>query len=157
MFYSQISLQSDLSQLSELDSFLENVMQQCGIKEDFLGIMSVALNECVENAIIHGNKCDISKKVLVEVQLRQSKLLFSITDEGQGFNYDSFLQQNIEQSQKSGLLTVKILTEDLSFARNGAQVFYTVDVPFSFSAGNKRIDILQQSQQAIVKNSHLNI
>ncbi len=157
MFYSQISLQSDLSQLSELDSFLENVMQQCGIKEDFLGIMSVALNECVENAIIHGNKCDISKKVLVEVQLKQSKLLFSITDEGQGFNYDSFLQQNIEQSQKSGLLTVKILTEDLSFARNGAQVFYTVDVPFSFSAGNKRVDILQQSQQAIVKNSHLNI
>lgn len=157
MFYSQISLQSDLSQLSELDSFLENIMQQCGIKEDFLGIMSVALNECVENAIIHGNKSDISKKVFVEVQLKQSQLLFSITDEGQGFDYDSFLKQDIEHAQKSGLLTVKMLTENLSFTRNGAQVFYTVDVPFSFSAGDKRIDVLQQSQQTVVKNSHLRI
>lgn len=157
MFYSQMSLQSDLSQLSELDLFLENIMQQCGIKEDFLGIMNVALNECVENAIIHGNKSDINKKVLVEVQLRQSKLLFSVTDEGQGFDYDSFLQQNIEQSQKSGLLTVKMLTENLSFEKNGAQVFYTVDVPFSFSAGDKRMDVLQQTKQTIVKNSHLRI
>lgn len=157
MFYSQISLQSDLSQLSELDSFLENVMQQCGVKEDFLGIMSVPLMECVENAIIHGNKSDISKKVLVEVQLKQSKLLFSITDEGQGFDYDSFLQQNIEQSQKSGLLTVKMLTENLSFAKNGAQVVYSVDVPFSFSKGDKRIDILQQSQQSTVKSSQVRL
>ena len=157
MFYSQISLQSDLSQMSEIDSFLENVMQQCGIKEDFLGIMSVPLMECVENAIIHGNKSEIGKKVLVEVQLKQSKLLFSITDEGQGFDYDSFLQQNIETAQKSGLLTLKMLTEELSFAKKGSQVFYTVDVPFSFSANDKRIDVLQQSQQSVVKNSHLRI
>ena len=157
MFYSQISLQSDLSLLFEVDSFLENIMHQCGIKEDFLGVMTVALNECVENAIIHGNKCDTTKKVLVEVQLKQSELLFCITDEGKGFDYDSFLQQNIEFAPKSGLLTVKMLTKNLSFSKNGSQVLYTVDVPFSFSAGDKRINILQQSQQSTVKNSCLSI
>ena len=156
MFYSQMSLQSDLSRMSELDSFLENVMQQCGIKEDFLGIMSVPLNECVENAIIHGNKCDIRKKVMVEVQLKKSQLLFSITDEGQGFDYNSFLSQNIEHSIKSGLLTAKMLTENLDFAKNGSQVFYTVDVPFSFSFGDRRMDVLQQSQTTLVK-SHLGV
>jgi serine/threonine-protein kinase RsbW len=157
MFYSQISLQSDLSQLSELDSFLENIMQQCGIEEDFLGIMSIPLMECVENAIIHGNKNNIDKKVFVEVELKQSKLLFSITDEGQGFDYNSFLQQNIEHSQKSGLLTVKMLIENLSFAKNGSQVVYAVGVPFSFSMGDKRIDVLQQSQQSAVKSSQMRI
>ncbi|MDR0367767.1 MAG: ATP-binding protein [Bacteroidales bacterium] len=154
MFYSQINLQSDLSQIGELDSFLESVMQQCGIREDFLGLMSVPLNECVENAIVHGNKCDSSKKVLVEVQLKQSKLLFSITDEGSGFDYDYFLQQDIEQAQKKGLLTVKMLTENLDFAKNGSQVIYALDVPFSVSAADRRADILQQSKQAAEENAY---
>ena len=157
MFYSQISLQSDLSRMHEIDSLLDVVMQQCGIKEDFLGVMNVPLHKCVENAIIHGNKCDKNKKVLIEVQLKQSELLFSITDEGAGFDYDSVLKQNIEHSPKSGLLIVKMLTKNLSFAKNGSQVFYTVDVPFSFSAGDKRMDVLQQSQQSVVKNSQMRI
>ena len=80
MFYMQMSLPSEISKLSETEMFLESLMQQFEIKEDFLGIFSVPLNECVKNAIINGNKCDKDKTVLIEVCLEQSKLLFSITD-----------------------------------------------------------------------------
>ncbi|MDR1181007.1 MAG: ATP-binding protein [Bacteroidales bacterium] len=156
MFYLQMSLQSDLSKLSEIDFFLENIIQQFEIKDDFFGILNVPLNECVKNAIIHGNGCNPDKKVLIEVYVEQSKLFFSITDEGVGFDYNSFLQQSVECLKNNGLFLVEMLTENLSFAKDGAQVSYEIEVPFSFSAGDKRVDILQQSQVR-VENSKAKI
>jgi serine/threonine-protein kinase RsbW len=156
MFYMQMSLASEISKLSETEMFLESLMRQFEIKEDFLGVLNVPLNECVKNAIVHGNKCDKEKTVLIEVYLEQSKLLFSITDEGQGFDYNSFLWQSIEQSKNSGLFLVGLLTEELSFAKNGSQVSYKVDVPLSVVGNDERINILQQSQ-SLVKNSQIDI
>jgi serine/threonine-protein kinase RsbW len=147
MFYSKISLESDLSKLSKIESFLDNVMQQFGVDDGFSGIVKMPLYECVENAIVHGNKCDKSKKVHVDVQLDKSKLLFSVTDEGQGFDYSSFLQKNLEHQKKNGLFKVKLLTDDLSFSKNGSQVSYKGNVPFSLPTNSERIGVLQQSQK----------
>ena len=136
---------------------MENVIQKCGIEENFLKIINVALNEYVENAIICGNKYNITKEVLIKVQMKQSELSFSFTDNEAGFDYDSFLQQNTERILKSGLLTIKLLGKYLYFWKNGSQIFYVADVPFSFSARDRRMDVLQQSQQTVVKNSHFSI
>jgi serine/threonine-protein kinase RsbW len=131
-------------------------MLQFEIKEDFFGVLSVPLNECVKNAIIHGNKCNKDKTVLIEVFLEQSKLLFSVTDEGEGFDYNSFLQQEMEHSKNSGLFLVKLLSEDFSFTKNGSQISYKMDVPLKIPVNDKRVDILQQSQ-TLVKNSQTDI
>ncbi len=152
MFCSKISLQSDLSKLSEIELFLDGIMRQFHVKEDFLGILSVPLNECVKNAIVHGNKCDKDKKVNIEVQLDKSKLLFSITDEGQGFDYDSFLQKGIEQRKENGLSLIELLTDDLSFSKNGSQISYKINIPISLPSNHERIDILQQSQDIVKKS-----
>jgi len=151
MFYIRMSLQSDLLQLPEIDLFLDNIMQQFKINEDYLGILNVPLNECVKNAIVHGNKCDKNKKVNIEVHQEKSELLFSITDEGHGFDYDSFLQQTIEQRNANGLSLVEMLTDDLSFSKDGSQVCYTVSVPHSLPENNERIDVLQQSYEVAKK------
>ena len=149
MFYIRTSLQSDLSKLSEIDLFLDNIMRQFKISGDYLGILDVPLNECVKNAIVHGNKCDKNKKVNIEVHQEKSELLFSITDEGQGFDYNSFLQQNIEQRNASGLSLVEVLTNNLSFSKDGSQVCYKVSIPHSMSENDERINVLQQSQEAV--------
>ena len=156
MFYTKLNLQSDLSKLPEIELFLDDVMQQFNVKDDFLGIMSVPLQECVKNAMVHGNKCDKNKRVNIEIQCKRSKLQFSVTDEGQGFDYDSFLQKKTEQHQGNGLLLMKMLTEDLSFSKNGSQVSYKVNVPFSLPINRKRINVLRQSQD-VVKKAHAEV
>jgi len=156
MFCSKISLQSDLSELSEIEFLAEDIMQQFKIEEDFSGVISVPLYECVKNAIVHGNKCNKDKKVNIETQWEKSKLSFSITDEGQGFDYNSLLQKGIEQRKGNGLLLVEMLTEDLSFSNNGSQVSYKVNVPFSLPIGNERISVLKQSQE-VVKNVRMTV
>jgi serine/threonine-protein kinase RsbW len=142
-------MQSRLSNLSEIDLFLDNIMQQFNVKEDFLGILSIPLNECVENAIVHGNKCDENKKVNIDVQYEKSKLLFSVTDEGIGFDYNSLLQKGIEQRTGNGLLLLEMLTEDLSFSKDGSQVSYKIDVPHSLYNNNERLGVFQHSQEAV--------
>ena len=152
MFYSRTSLESDLSRLSKMDLFLDDVMKQFGIEEDFLGVLSVPLRECVENAIVHGNKYDKNKKVNIEVQLNKSELLFSVSDEGKGFDYGSFLRKKTEQHKKNGLLKVGLLTNNLSFSRNGSRVSYNITVPFSLPVSKERIDVLQHLQKEKVRS-----
>jgi anti-sigma regulatory factor (Ser/Thr protein kinase) len=45
------------------------------------------LYEACSNAVIHGNKEDYRKKVLLSGVLEDSTLIISITDEGKGFNW----------------------------------------------------------------------
>ena len=144
MFYSQLILQSDLFQMGKVDAFLESIMQDFGIKEDFLGILSLPLIECVKNGIVHGNKMDKNKKVTVDFQIKESKLSFAVTDEGQGFDFEKSLKDCDSDATKNGLFILKKLVEDIRFLKNGSQVSYKVDVPFSVGSPVNRTAILQQ-------------
>jgi serine/threonine-protein kinase RsbW len=140
-----------LSSLFEIDLLLEYVIRHFRVSDVFSGILNLALYESIKNAIVHGNKCDSDKKVVVDVRFERPKLLFSITDEGDGFDYNYFLQQPVEQLGKNGLSLLKILTTNLSFAKNGAQIFYEVDVSFPLFANEERSGISQQLL-SVVKN-----
>ena len=144
MFYSQLVLQSDFSKMGEVDAFLESIMQHFGIKEEFLGVMSVPLIECVKNGITHGNKMDENKKIVVDFQVKESKLSFTVTDEGQGFDFETILNQQEKNSEKSGLFIVAQLAEEVEFLKNGSRVSYKINVPFSANSPADRTAILQQ-------------
>ena len=149
MFYSQLVLRSDLSQIGEVDAFLQSIMQHFGIKEDFLGVISVPLIECVKNGIIHGNKMDGNKKILVDFQVSESKLSFTVTDEGQGFDYENALKQCDDDIEKRGLFILCRLVEELTFLKNGSQVSYKINVPFSVNSPVNRAAILQQKANKV--------
>jgi serine/threonine-protein kinase RsbW len=144
MFYSQLVLQSDLSKIGAVDAFLEGIMRDFGIKEDFLGVMSVPLIECVKNGIVHGNKMDENKKVTIDFQIKESRLSFTVTDEGQGFDYESFPKQCSGDAEKNGLFVVNKLAEEVNFSKNGSQISYKIGVPFSLNSPVNRMAILQQ-------------
>ena len=144
MFYSQLVLQSDLSKIGAVDAFLEGIMLDFGIKEGFFGMMSVPLIECVKNGIVHGNKMDENKKVTIDFQIKESKLSFTVTDEGQGFDCENFLKHCSDDMEKKGLFVINKLAEDVTFFKNGSQISYKIDVPFSLNSPVNRMAILQQ-------------
>jgi len=146
MFYSQLILQSDLSKMGKVDAFLEGIMQSFGIKDAFLGILSLPLIECVKNSIIHGNKMDKNKKVSIDFQIKDSKLSFSVADEGEGFDYGKFLNHCDDDIEKTGLFILNKLAEEVIFLKNGSQVSYKVDVPFSINSPVDRMAVLQQKE-----------
>ena len=144
MFYSQLVLQSDLSKMGEVDAFLEGIMQHFGIEEDFFGVMSVPLLECVKNGMVHGNKLDKNKNLTIDFQIKESRLFFTVTDEGQGFDYENFLKQNKNKTEEKGLFILFHLAEEVTFLKNGSQVSYKVNIPFRINSSANRTAILQQ-------------
>jgi len=57
-----------------------------GLDDDALHWVSVAVRESVVNAIKHGNKLDVHKKVNATFELQGFELEITISDEGQGFD-----------------------------------------------------------------------
>jgi serine/threonine-protein kinase RsbW len=69
----------------------------------------------VKNGIVHGNSMDENKTVTIDFQIKESKLLFTVTDEGQGFDYEKFLTYRDDDTEKSGLFILNKLAEEVTF------------------------------------------
>lgn len=83
-----IELVSQKSSISEVEPLLKNLQELTGMKEDTYHNMLIAITEAVNNALIHGNKLDISKKVIMQINVLPEEIEFIIDDEGNGFDPD---------------------------------------------------------------------
>jgi len=86
----------------------------------------VALHEAITNAIRHGNQLDANKKVTIEVELDQRQAVFTITDEGPGFDpsdvCDPTEGENLFRDCGRGLLLIRHLMNEVSYNQRGNQV-----------------------------------
>ncbi len=130
MFFSKVILKSTSGQITELEKFIDSIMHNYSIEEQYRGVITVPLVESVKNAISHGNGNDASKRVTVAMQVHNSKLKFSVEDEGKGFDYELEMHKNIAEKTGRGLNKVELLAQNVSFEKNGACITYSVDVPF---------------------------
>lgn len=146
MFFSKVILKSTLSQIAELEKFIDSIMLNYNIEEQYRGVISVPLVESVKNAISHGNGNDESKRVTVAMQVQNSKLKFSVEDEGKGFDYQSEMNKSMVEKLGRGLSKVELLTQNVGFEKNGACITYSVDVPFKV-----------MMPQRTLNNAHSNI
>ena len=64
-------------------------LKEHGFGKDDLFAVHLTLEEAFLNAVKHGNKCDPTKKVIVEYSVSSEKLEITITDQGPGFKPDN--------------------------------------------------------------------
>jgi serine/threonine-protein kinase RsbW len=60
------------------------------------------LHESMNNAIMHGNKLDRSKKVSIRLRHNDKRLILSVTDEGPGFCWKKLANKIPEVTSTSG-------------------------------------------------------
>ena len=88
--------------------------------------MFLAVLEATNNAVIHGNKEDETKKVRLEIKQENNKLIIVVSDEGNGFDYDNIpdptLPENIEKPDGRGVFVIRSLADELAFENNGAKM-----------------------------------
>ncbi|HJZ41968.1 MAG TPA: ATP-binding protein [Bacteroidales bacterium] len=90
------------------------------------GNILITALEAANNAILHGNKLDENKNVIITVRIEEKKLLIKIEDEGNGFDYknvpDPTAPENIENVNGRGIFLMEKLSDQIEFTRNGATV-----------------------------------
>jgi len=102
------------SSLSAYHDFVQQVLaglQSLGWDEKTLFGVHMALEESISNAIRHGNKEDVNKKVKVECELESKRFWSKVCDEGEGYNPcdvpDCRSPENLEQPGGRGLALIR--------------------------------------------------
>ena len=91
--------------------------------ENILANISICIDELLNNAMVHGNDMDESKKIKIRLVFDQEKFSLSVEDEGKGFEYKTVLPEFAERDHglptKRGLFIVNYLMDEVSFNEKG--------------------------------------
>lgn len=121
-----LKINSNTQNLRLIERLIDDVCEVYGVSEDCYGKMLVAVTEAVNNAIIHGNKDNPEKFVKIGFEADDNKLIFSITDEGQGFDPSSLPDptdpSNIDKVSGRGVFLMSNLSDFIKFEQNGRKV-----------------------------------
>lgn len=106
-----------------VERLVEDLCSILGIKEELSGNILISLTEAVNNAIIHGNKNNPEKTVTIQYQVSPQKIVFTVKDEGNGFNPeeipDPTTNENIEKTGGRGIFIIKKLSDHTEIIKPG--------------------------------------
>jgi serine/threonine-protein kinase RsbW len=121
-----ISINSDIENLTVIETMVDTLSKRLGISDEVYGKILISTVEAVNNAILHGNRGDSSKKVTVVVSSDGNIFDVTVTDEGEGFSYldipDPTDPKNIENLHGRGVFIMKSLADSIEYNSTGNEV-----------------------------------
>ena len=123
-----ISLHREIpSRLAEVDMLCREIRSL--LVDNGLGEVSfpveLAARECLNNAVIHGNRCDASKKVALNLQFGRKWIFLRVSDEGSGFDWRKVRRAPPPDKaiiSGRGLSIAALYAQRIRFNRRGNQV-----------------------------------
>lgn len=104
----------------------EHIARRLGLEDDALHWTTMAVRECVINAIAHGNCADPAKRVFIDFtatpKLTPTAFVVRVRDQGNGFDpdvlNDPLTPENVLRSSGRGIFLIKQFMDDVSVARS---------------------------------------
>jgi len=159
--YKKIELASRPTAIHQVEQFIEEIADAYNITNTYFGNMAIAITEAISNSITHGNKNDFNKKIILEFYTESRGLVFKITDEGTGFNYNDIEDptdlKNTDPSKGRGMFLIKNLSDEMHFNEAGN----AIELVFSIASINaelaaRRIHQLNAYSQTVFATSQIN-
>ena len=103
----------------------DHLARGVGLDEDSRHWVSVAIRECVINAIKHGNRSDAAKHVFVEFETATKadvpELAIRVRDQGEGFDPEQVANpldpENLLKSSGRGIFLIRNFMDDVQLRR----------------------------------------
>ena len=129
----ELRFDSKPENIAVVERLIDQLSEQHSIIPEHYGNVLIAMTEGVNNAIVHGNKLDPEKSVTVVCAVDDKNLVFRISDEGPGFDFDNLpdptAPENIEKPHGRGVFLMRHLADECAFEDDGRIVeltFYNV-------------------------------
>jgi serine/threonine-protein kinase RsbW len=122
-----LQLPSKIKSISVVENFIDELSVQYDFKDELYAKVLTCLSEAVNNAIVHGNRESSEKKVYLKPKvIGDKRLVFTITDEGEGFDFNKLLDpsepENIENLTGRGVFLIKKLADKCVFNSKGNEL-----------------------------------
>jgi serine/threonine-protein kinase RsbW len=122
----QLQLPSAAEGIHIMEKLVDTICATYKVNEDNYGNILVAMTEAVNNAIYHGNKANPDKKVNITFESSPKTISFTVSDEGDGFDYTSIPDptnpENLEKPTGRGIFLMHHLADKVSYSDNGRSV-----------------------------------
>ena len=124
-----LKLTSKPSCICEVENYVKTLAEKYQISPDLYPNILISLTEAVNNAIRHGNRSDERKVVQIGILKRKDCLRFTVSDEGNGFDFDKLpdptAPDNLVKCGGRGVFLMQELSDEVSFRNNGSTVELT--------------------------------
>jgi len=128
----RLVFKSDIKNINLVERLIDDLSDEYNLQDDIYGKLLLSVVEAVNNAIVHGNKMDFDKDVVLEYSIDDTKIDFIITDKGEGFDFnnipDPTKPENIEKTHGRGIFLMNHLADDIEFTKNGSIVKLSYDI-----------------------------
>jgi serine/threonine-protein kinase RsbW len=120
-----LELHSSIDVLDHVQQVAEDVCRRVGLDEERQHWTSMAVRECVINAIMHGNKSNPEKMVFIDFRVEEhgpeKDLVVTVRDQGEGFEPSEITHplaaENILNTSGRGIFLVRQFMDDVTFQR----------------------------------------
>jgi len=130
-----LEIESDPNNLITVEEFVNYFAIELGIKEEKLPGLLLSVTEATTNAIIHANKGNKDKKVKINVNVVDKKVIICIKDEGSGFDPqnvpDPTAPENLLKDSGRGLYLMKVYMDEVKYkvTPEGTETILVLNLP----------------------------
>ncbi len=109
-------LESTLESVENAEELALQMARQAGFAGDELQKIAMAVRESMVNAVVHGNRYNLHKKVRLSIFRNSERFTVKIADEGEGFNYeklpDPLAPENLLRSSGRGIFLIRSFMDE---------------------------------------------
>jgi serine/threonine-protein kinase RsbW len=110
-----------LDSVDSAEEIAVGAAQKAGFEEDELMKIGMAVRESMVNAVVHGNRYSAHKKVGFSVHRNTQHFVITISDEGEGFDYenlpDPLAPENLLRTSGRGIFLIRSFMDDVQIRR----------------------------------------
>jgi serine/threonine-protein kinase RsbW len=113
--------ESTLESVDSAEALIFSAAERAGFDEDDLHKIGMAVRECMVNAVVHGNRYSLNKKVHVLVTSDNQDLTIKISDQGDGFEVsdvpDPLAEDNLMRHSGRGVFLIRAFMDEAQFRK----------------------------------------
>lgn len=114
-------LESTLDSVDNGEALVLKAAEEAGFEEEDLHKIGMAVREAMVNAVVHGNRYNLKKKVHLSVVADSVDLNIAIIDQGEGFETeelpDPLAEENLLRQSGRGLLLIQAFVDEFSMKK----------------------------------------
>ena len=114
-------LESTLESVDAAEDLVLQVAQEAGFEEEHLHKIGMAVREAMVNAVVHGNRYNLRKRVHLKVSIVDERLMIVIADEGEGYEPkelpDPLAEENLLRQSGRGLLLIRAFVDEFTMRK----------------------------------------
>ena len=131
-----VIISSALDNLDLIQTLTDCITAFMSFDEDSAHWIGMSVRESVTNAIQHGNKLDLSKKVDICYEVSPDRLSISVKDQGNGFCADEIpnplAAENLLKPSGRGIFYIRTFMDEVEFrslSQGGTEVYMVKRIP----------------------------